>query len=837
MMKNIKNIFTLLVMALIGLSLTGCSEDDLSTNQFGGGVSLKAYGPNPVMRGGMLRFVGSNLDQVASINIPGVGDITTIEVIKSGVPSEIRVNVPKDGPEKGFVTLKTKSGEAFTTLSQLYYIEGIEINAIIPDEVMPGDVIKIEGDYLNLIKSMAFANGVLVSATAFQSQGRYAIEVAVPEEAQTGKLEFYTEDLTIERTAKEEDELSYQTIQSEDMLTVGLPPTTKIASPRGTAEAQGTITAKAGETITLTGTHYNVVKAIVFGSVEVEEFTVSEDAKTLSFTLPAEAPDGEFALLCKSGIEAPVATLTTVKPSGCKANPTPVKAGKNLVIEGNDMDLVASVRFADANGEYTISSYSEDPNNSSKCYFINVPDNACEGNLQLVMTNGDFVEVPFTLVKPVVTTYNANPVSAGAALQMTGTDLDLVKSVTFGEATADVEATETSLTVTVPMAGTSGKPKLNLANGTQVEAPELNINEAVFCYATALPSEEEELKAGNAMTLTVANGDKLTNVQMNGENCQWILTGEDKNQLIIGIPESAKANSELRLISSNGEISYNIAVIPATSVNKVVWSGLTQLTWSDGGRVMIPAAAFEGVPEGAVLTVAYSQVDQQWDQAQFNYGNWSGINFNQPGEGMTTFNQTLVPTDVYGWFTDGILNRETSMILTQEILNNIQALKGGCEGQDNCGIIIQGSGLTFSKVSISYEISLEQDITGACMKVSNDTENTEFPVTLSWSNDNSKIWIYRDKDPNISQMNLKAGSSKIIFYTEGTGQLQLNNPNWSAYTTLEEWNDPSAAAREVILTQEMIDWCKGVTSDQWGTGRCFVIQGDGMIVKKITIFP
>ena len=68
-MKNFKHIYTLLVMALVGLSLAACSNDDLDTNQYKGGFSLNAYGPNPVMRGGTLRFMGSNLDQVASIQI------------------------------------------------------------------------------------------------------------------------------------------------------------------------------------------------------------------------------------------------------------------------------------------------------------------------------------------------------------------------------------------------------------------------------------------------------------------------------------------------------------------------------------------------------------------------------------------------------------------------------------------------------------------------------------------------------------------------------------------------------------------------------------------------
>ena len=81
-MKNyIFSFLTLLAIALSGLSLTSCNEDDLVTNQYQKGVALNVFGPSPVVRGGTLRFLGSNLDMVTQVIIPGVDPITDIDQV------------------------------------------------------------------------------------------------------------------------------------------------------------------------------------------------------------------------------------------------------------------------------------------------------------------------------------------------------------------------------------------------------------------------------------------------------------------------------------------------------------------------------------------------------------------------------------------------------------------------------------------------------------------------------------------------------------------------------------------------------------------------------------
>src|SRR3712207_7217005 len=65
-MKKHYNIVTLLVIALMGLSLVSCSNDDLNTDQYGKEISLLSFGPCPILRGGTLHLLGSRSEEHTS---------------------------------------------------------------------------------------------------------------------------------------------------------------------------------------------------------------------------------------------------------------------------------------------------------------------------------------------------------------------------------------------------------------------------------------------------------------------------------------------------------------------------------------------------------------------------------------------------------------------------------------------------------------------------------------------------------------------------------------------------------------------------------------------------
>ena len=813
-----------LLSCLMAVGLTACSDDDLSTNQYQQGVHLNVFGPSPVMRGGSVHFYGSNLDQVKQVIIPGMDPVTNYEVVKAGIPSEIVVILDKEKPQPGKITLITNTDEKIETLTDLTFIEGIEYASdtqFSPSVVQPDAVLTINGEYLNLVKEVIFADNVVVNAEDFVSQSRYKIEVTVPQEARTGKV-ILSDGAEIPNW-----------IYSDEILQVTTPVVEKVTTPRGEAAQQETVACKLGETVTVSGQFFNLVAGVTIGdaetsyiTVEEDQLTVSEDGKTLSFTLPAEAPDGDIDLICRSGVAVPVAILETIAPTECTATPNPAKNGQPLSISGKDLDVVASIEMPN------VSEAIEFNYNDGKIVIPAVPASAQEGNIVLRMANGKGVEVAYTLVKPTVTAYNPNPVSAGGALTIQGKDLDLVASVLFGEgadvAEVAVAADGNSMTLTVPMNAASGAPTLNLINGATVEAPAITVNEATFCYVKELPGEDVEVKAGSAVTLVVANGDKLTGVEVNGTAVQYVLT--EGNKLIIGLPESCGAGTKIRLISSNGEITYTLDVTPNTEVNTVIWTGAVDLNawginWQFGDGTQSAGEdplAFTKIAlaEGDVIHL-YATAYNDWWQIQFFNGHWEA----QTSIGDTFGNGNNINSGIAS-LEKGYLD----IVVTAQMLNELTTYNdwGYCW-------ILQGEGVVITKISVTHYNSLEQNISNSLVRQDDQTQNISLPLNITWG-DEGRFRILIDKDPAIKDMNLKAGKSVMYFYTSGTGQIQINNGNWGAWTTIADWENADDKKMELVLTQDMIDWLKGTQSDGWSsTGM--IIQGDGMTIKKVTILP
>lgn len=525
-MKRHNKSFLWLVLLLIcsTFAFTSCDRDDLNTDQYGNEISVLSYGPNPVLRGGVLTFKGANLDQITEIDLPGAEAITSINVVTSGKNSEINIEVPAEKCEPGIVTLKTAKNGEIKTLTPITYIENLKFTGFYVGENKEnligsvGDVLTLEGDYLNNITSVIFANGYTMDAESFKSQTRYQIQLVIPAEAGEGRFQI-------------SDGNNY--MYSEGALSINAPEI-------DANNAIGKSLIKAGETEVLRGTSLDQIASIELNgaTVEAADFK-SQTASEITFVISSKVADGEITAVTKSGIRISFGEITTVVPSQLVATPSPIKNGEEITISGKDMDLITGIAFPNAK-ESKLNKVETTKVTST------VPEDAQEGDITLSLDNGKTVTVAYTLVKPTVTACTPAAITAGEKTIIKGTDLDLVKSVTFP---GDVEQTvekfaaqnANAIAVTVPTACAGSGFKLNLKNGTTVNIDgQLSIKAATDpAIASVTPGEAI---AGSTITITGKNFQNIQNLYIGSYKVNRY-TSRTNTEIVCQVPANAEVGT------------------------------------------------------------------------------------------------------------------------------------------------------------------------------------------------------------------------------------------------------------------------------------------------------
>ena len=616
-MKKISKIFAMLVVALVGLSLTACSDgDDLSTDQYGNEISLQSFGPCPVLRGGTLYLYGTNLDQIESVNLPGADPITAYETLQSGYNSKISIQVPAEKCEPGQIVLKTKKGGEITSVSPITYREDIEITKFFvgSEGTMVGnvgDVVTIKGDYLNLMHGVIFAGSDTIKEAEFVGHDRYTIQVKIPAEARTGVI-------TLTDTIKDGTSL-----ETKEELTINTPETTPIKDRN----------IKAGEILSIKGTSFDQIVSVKFegATVNAADFK-SQSVAEITVAVPAKATDGTFYVVTKSGIEVPVGNIITVVPTQLVATPNPVKNGAELTITGKDMDLITGIAFPNA-------AASQLNKVETTKVTATVPEDAQEGDITLSLANGKTVTVAYTLVKPTVASCTPAAITAGDKTIIKGTNLDLVASITFP---GDVEQTvekfaaqnANAIAVTVPAACAGTGFKLNLKNGTTIEVKDaLSIKAATDpAIASITPGEAT---AGSTITITGKNFQNIQNLYIGSYKVNRY-TSRTNTEIVCQVPANAEVGTYKIVMEDpdgNKIEGPEFKVVPAEKDIATITTNMDNsaikypynFTWDDTGRFRIMKADLIklGVKVGSKM-LFYKEAGAT-GQVQINNANWGGI--------------------------------------------------------------------------------------------------------------------------------------------------------------------------------------------------------------------
>ncbi len=596
MIRSIKFYITIAMVGAIstGLLFTSCKKDDDDAGK--DLVILESFGPSPALRGGQLKFIGQNLDRVTAIVLTDNVEVTnfatkTAELIEIVVPE-----ATVDGP----VTLKTPQGD-ITSRSILTISEPISIDAITPAEARPGDVVTIEGDYLNLISEVIFTANVGVGDTSFVSQSKEKIEVIVPEEAKTGTV-------TVSN-----GELDPILVTSETELVVTVPSITEL-SPNPV---------KAGTNLTISGTDLDLTREIVFGGGNRISDFVSQAADKIEVTVPADAKDGNIKLVVASLVEVTSENeLVMSLPTISGMTPNPVKNGQNVTVTGTDLDLVTRVSFGgDKQGTVV--------NQSATELEVTVPIDATED----VVTFGTAADksvtslATLTLVKPTISGISPMEIQVTNELTISGEDLDVVASVKFaGDVQADVNsAAETEVLVTVPVGAMDGPITVVMVNGDEVTSSEsLTVLASTSAVITEMP---ESAGPGDKISIYGENLDEVTEIIF-PVDVPATMYGEKTESLIeVFIPMNVQTGvGTLILITSDGQMiespEINIQGVDPVADPNLVFFNFDNLGawWGDtGGPENEPNLTLDGTNYYRVNQACSGWTGFFWRNGQDNF--------------------------------------------------------------------------------------------------------------------------------------------------------------------------------------------------------------------------
>lgn len=797
------NILKLAALALASLSLAVGCTDELSTDQLDSSrLSFSAFAPNPVYRGGELTIIGTRLGEVQAVEIPGVEPITEFTVTEDASMDKLVLVVPVDGPEVGKISIVGKDGTRLTSSVDLTYTEPIVFTSFEPASAMPGDVVTIKGDYLNLVAEVIFPDGQYV--TEFESQSRYELTVLVPEHAVSGRLVVGDSDEVLDP-----DNVANK-VYSDAELTIGDPTVTSLAAA----------SCKPGKSAKISGKYLCMIEKLTFeGGTVLTEFNVSEDWKSLDFEIPATAKSGDVVAHSYAGKEFKAGSLEMVLPTGLSVAEEIVKAGSDLTIKGSDLDIVTKLTFPGAgDAEFTY---------ADGAITVTVPATATEGEITLTMDNGDTATVEYALVHGAVEAIAPAELKAGEKITVTGTDLDLVASVTLGGKAEEFEVVnETTLVITTSATSVSGKIVLTQTNGETIEPEtEITLSYDSLIIVNEMPASEH---IGATVTLKGERFMLVENIFIgDAKVTQYTLRSDSEVSFVMPYNSVGTYSIKFALYDGSEEICPQQIEVLLEIQYITAWEGNLEITWGDGGRVIVPAAKFNDVKPGAKMRLYYSQKADTWAQAQFDYADWTTINFDGEADGAVKFDGTLVPTDVYGWTFD---TRVTEVVLTKSILENIQAKKATVGDMTDCGLLIMGSDLTFTKVEILQEIPQETTVWEGSEYTGENYNNN---LTIGGEDDWVNAGLYDGAEVRVYFTAESATEWQIQLFDGHWGGMNTLFPDAEAKNQFNAENSPNAILNGYVSFIATGTIFEQLTSHQdWGSA--LIVQGKGITVTKFT---
>ena len=773
-MKKILKYFAL--VSLCTAALVACKKDELDTDQYGQGVTLSALAPNPVMRGGELRILGSNVDQVASVKFAGDVTVTDITVVKTGAKGEIRVIVPLEGPEVGKVTIVSKDGLSSSSRFDLTFSEPIEITSFSPATVLSGDVLTFKGEYLNDVKEVIFSGEETAVATEFVSQSRHELKVKVPHNAITGPV------ILSDVNEIEDQNTIPNHIYTATDLVVGQPTVVKAEKA----------TYKSGDVIKVDGEHLDMIKTVSLTQAADVKFLRGREADWITFNLPPEATDGHIILTSFAGDTFDAGEIETVNVRDLAvvslAEDQRFKAGCDVEITGTDLNLVTKVEFSNAEAAWYL---------SGEKIIATQPAAAKDGAVKVTLESGkQAYSEDIEVVKPEISDceFFDEYVAGKTVVTVRGEDLDLVTSVTMGDkdhgfipCEYELITDETGYTdVKVKIPEQAYTSPITFASAAGYETATVTL-EITYDMAVSIEFDKASYQLGNNITIKGENLLQIEQVYIKGKKVTSFAVRSD-DAMSFALPDKVGPGVyRLGLVLTDGtEMTWPVPFeVTAPYTETYIWkgsaiiNGWSGVTFGDDRYIWKTL----GAAVGDIVRIYYTAPETGWWDLQLVNGCWDNLSLKELGGGNEIKQDAGFPGG----------SQVFSFEITEEVLACLNTDKGW-----GGAFIINGDG----NVEITG-ISLIQFVSG-------ETKN------IIWEGSHEVNWSGDLGEDHKSLSALAYGGFDWSKVSEGTTlalsfdrtgddvQIRLGNGSWVALPGTTDPYKPEGTELRVELTAAML---------------------------------
>jgi len=636
--------------------------------------------------------------------------------------------------------------------------------------------------------------------------------------------------------------------------------------------------ARGGELIFL-GKDLSSVQSVEFPGGETAAPNFSGKGK-FTVIVPSSAQPGYLILHTSNGDIKTVSEIGYSEPvTVSKFSPSEQRPGGEVTITGEYLSnateiSIGQVKISLDEESAAYKQYVKSVTNTEITFVV--PSEASTEELTLL--DGQPVKCgTLTVTVPVFSSWSKSEglLPGTDAVTMSGSDLDLITSLNFGNGTvlkaADITLSATQATFTLPLTVGDGAVTMTTASGVDIAAGSIATvkptvtafggvySETPYCddifsikgtnlqlVKSVIFAFKEEKEPEVTVFTTASNEEiQLEIPELAGGTMKW------DNAVSANVPTGelyiiTQSGEKIKVSTDDNKLAIGWANIgtPAsyeiTAGDVVVMTGCTNTAYmtkveADGVEVEVTKISKDSYSfvwpltnPGAdkILTVYYTNGDSNSNQwaTHFTVTASSAIFVTALPESLVNGGATLIRGGNFGKVIKVTINGDEQVFAVK----------------DENTLFVNVSGVTKSPAEIvfvaenaSESFTTKLPVEGLALPVvpfkNGTTDRMTFPFTDSWGPGQ----CYLSKSAELDKyVHVGAKMTFKVTVGDGGGQWQINNSSWEQYTTLAEWSLKGQDVELVLeLTQQMVDDYNAKSEgDQW-----LIMQGDGLTINYIEL--